>query len=278
MEKILRSITEREEVLDRGITEAERDADRLPAGKLRVSTSRKQRRFYCVIEPPNEPAGKSANDRIVTYKYIPISETKLPRLLAQKDYGKQFLIAARRELDNLERVIALLLKDNADKAFESLSDCRKELVRPYILSDEDYAKVWQEQRIEALSFRQEEKKYDTNRGDRVRSKSEALLANLLFDLGIPYHYEKALKLQNGRVRYPDFTLLDVRQRKEIYWEHLGLIDDDMYRWENLEKINEYRRNGIYGLKNLIVTYESEQNPLDIAGIKSMLKEVFCNDN
>ena len=63
MEKILRSITEREVVLDRGITEAERDADRLPAGKLRVSTSRKQRAGFIVLL--SRPMKRKGNPQMI---------------------------------------------------------------------------------------------------------------------------------------------------------------------------------------------------------------------
>ena len=286
MKELIRNIERRKRVLERAIELAERDAKGLPEGKLRISSTRKQKRYFRIIECPVEGrvAGSNENGEIVSgavgceYEYIPVNNKQLPRQLAQKEYNVRFLEEARFELDGLERERRRLLRRNANGTFERLPDCRKELVRPYILSDEEYAKAWQKQDIAWLEYRQEEKKYDTNRGDRVRSKSEALIANLIFDLGIPYHYEKGVRLRDGRIKYPDFTLLDVRHRKEIYWEHLGLIDDDMYRWDNLGKLNEYRRNGIYSLKNLIVTYESEQNPLDIAGIRGMLKEVFCNDD
>ena len=39
--------------------------------------------------------------------------------------------------------------------------------------------------------------------------------------------------------------------------------------------NEYRRSGIYPGKNLIFTYETDDSPLDIKGIKEMLKELLC---
>lgn len=279
MKELIRNIERRQKILEHAIELAERDAKGLPEGRLRISSTRKQKRYFKIISGAVSSEKEQAiSEAAGGYEYIPVNNKQLPRQLAQKEYNVRFLEDARFELDGLERERRRLIRRNADVAYERLSDCRKELVRPYILSDEEYAKAWQEKDIARLEYRQEEKKYDTNRGDRVRSKSEALIANLIFDLGIPYHYEKGVRLRDGRIKYPDFTLLDVRHRKEIYWEHLGLIDDDMYRWDNLGKLNEYRRNGIYSLKNLIVTYESEQNPLDIAGIRGMLKEVFCNDN
>ena len=97
---------------------------------------------------------------------------------------------------------------------------------------------------------------------------------VLYELEIPYHYEKALRLRNGATRYPDFTLLKVSTGEEIYLEHFGLLDDSEYLSENLKKLEEYRKNGIYVGKNLLFTYETTSTPLDIKGIRQMLKETM----
>ena len=123
-------------------------------------------------------------------------------------------------------------------------------------------------------YMEDMKIYDTRRGEKVRSKSEAILADILYGLGIPYHYEKPLYLGSGKVRYPDFTLLKIKSREEIYLEHFGMLDDDEYREKSLLKLDEYRKHGIYVGKNLIFTYETEKSPLDIKGIEKMLKEVM----
>ena len=91
---------------------------------------------------------------------------------------------------------------------------------------------------------------------------------------IPYHYEKALELKDKSVRYPDFTLLKKRTREEIYLEHFGLWDNEEYLSESLRKLDEYRKNGIYLGNNLLFTYETKDNPLDIKGIRAMLKAVL----
>ncbi|WP_256372301.1 hypothetical protein [Butyrivibrio sp. CB08] len=38
----------------------------------------------------------------------------------------------------------------------------------------------------------------------------------------------------------------------------------------------YRASGIYPGKNLMFTYETEDNPLDITGVRKMLTEVFLS--
>ena len=63
-------------------------------------------------------------------------------------------------------------------------------------------------------------------------------------------------------------------RKEIYHEHLGLLDNEEYRLANLQKLEEYRKNGIYPGKNLILTYEAEGCYLNIKEVKHMIQELF----
>ena len=54
------------------------------------------------------------------------------------------------------------------------------------------------------------------------------------------------------------------------------VENEEYRRGCLNKLDEYRKNGIYPRKNLILTYETSDNPLDIKGIKEMFKEIFGN--
>jgi ATP-dependent DNA helicase RecQ len=80
--------------------------------------------------------------------------------------------------------------------------------------------------------------FKTRKGDLVRSKSEVIIANLLFESNIDYAYEKKLFYEGGKYIEPDFTIklgTDV-----IYWEHLGMIGADSYddRWLKKKEIYE----------------------------------------
>ena len=59
------------------------------------------------------------------------------------------------------------------------------------------AEEWQSKTFKTNSYKTENKIYDTRRGEKVRSKSEAIIADMLFEMGIPYHYEYPLRLRNG---------------------------------------------------------------------------------
>ena len=263
MEKIIESMKRRVKILKTAIKVAEREKDRFPKGRLRVSQTRNQIRYY-QVESSEHFSGE----------YITKENKDIAKALAQKDYNGEFLRNAQNELKELERSIRLFSETNADLAYQDLDPRRQRLVEPYIIPDDLYAANWLSQPFKTNSFMPEARIYDTKNGEKVRSKSEAILADLFLELGIPYHYEQALTLKDKTVRYPDFTLLKKATREVIYLEHFGLLDDEEYRHKCLEKLDEYRHNGIYPGKNLLITYESEDFPLDIKGIRKMIKELF----
>ena len=263
MKQILELMNQRTMLLKKAIRRAERDEGSFPEGRLRISMNRGRPRYYQVTSD----SGHSGN-------YLSKSDMTPVRSLAQKDYNKAFLEAAREELIRLEKSIRHFSKENADLAYIELSEIRRELITPYILTEEKYAEAWQNVNYKANPFKPEERIYDTDRGEKVRSKSEALIANLLYSLDISYRYEEEIRMVNGNVRYPDFTLLKKSTREVIYLEHLGLSDFEGYRVDNLRKLEEYQASGIYLGKNLIITYEIEGMPLNLKGIRKMLTEVL----
>ncbi len=68
--------------------------------------------------------------------------------------------------------------------------------------------------------------YPTTKGDVVRSKSEVIIANLLFYEGLEYEYEAKLQHKHGTMK-PDFTI-KTPSGKRIYWEHLGMLGVEEY--------------------------------------------------
>jgi hypothetical protein len=61
----------------------------------------------------------------------------------------------------------------------------------------------------------------------VRSKSEVIIANMLFERDIPFRYEAPLYAPDGTFYLPDFTI--AWHGQEWYWEHLGRLDEERYR-------------------------------------------------
>ena len=74
--------------------------------------------------------------------------------------------------------------------------------------------------------------------------------------------------------YPDFCCLDIRQRKEIIWEHFGMMGDSEYSRKTLSKINHYTQNGYYQGDNIIYTFESLDNPMNTKAVDKLIGNVF----
>ena len=92
----------------------------------------------------------------------------------------------------------------------------------------------------------------TKDGNLVRSKSEVIISNQLFDAGIKYKYEKPLYYDDGRYILPDFTVF-LPDGSELYWEHFGMLGTESYDNDTIEKLNIYDK---YFPKKLLRTYES----------------------
>ena len=265
MNNLTKTINTRLEQLQKAIKLAEKEQKTFPAGRLRVSKSPRQTRYYKVTDSTDK-----------TGEYLPKTAQATIKNLAQKSYNKLFLKAAYSEQKALKE---FLLKYNCspEDIYNNLIPERKKLVIPYISTNDLIAKDWQLKIFKPNPYKPENKIFDTRRGEKVRSKSEAIIADTLHEFGIPYRYEYPVKMVNGEIRYPDFMLLNLKTKQEIYLEHFGRMGDESYRKDAIEKMDLYRASGIYPGKNLIFTYETEEKPLDIKGMRRMLLELFCID-
>ena len=92
----------------------------------------------------------------------------------------------------------------------------------------------------------------THSGLITRSISEAILMLLFDHLSWNYEYEKEVNF-NGKKLLPDFYFPD----KDIYWEHLGLLNDPYYleKWKIKRKIYEDAGIKVLSLKD----WNGEQN-------------------
>lgn len=111
----------------------------------------------------------------------------------------------------------------------------------------------------------------TLKGELVRSKSEVIIANMLFEAGIEYEYEKELDLKEDGIRIPDFTIEDA-EIGSFYWEHCGMPGDAGYRKRWMEKQEIYKRHGIVEGDNLIVSEDSLNGGIDCGKIRELIEK------
>ncbi len=114
--------------------------------------------------------------------------------------------------------------------------------------------------------------HKTKRGEMVRSKSEVIVANALFDAGIDYGYEEELSLSNGIIAHPDFTIH--KGGKPIYWEHLGMLQKENYRHKWDIKRKSYEDNGIVEGKNLIISKDGLDGSIDSQEIERLIQALM----
>ncbi len=245
--------------------QAEKDLERLQdysRYKIKTSVSNGCSQYYL----KDDDTGK--------WKYVKKSQYKLVEKILQRDY--EFIL--HKKLSEQYSILSLFLKEYdvncITDTYTKLSDARKMMVTPIMETDDAFTERWLREHPDRKNTYPEEGAVYTTSGIFVRSKSEKIIAELLEKHSVPYRYEAALTLNNGRVVYPDFTILNVRLRKTIYWEHLGLIGIDEYACKNLQKINDYDRSGFSIGDNLIVTMECNGYKFDSRIIEEKIRR-YC---
>lgn len=210
-----------------------------------------------------------------TGKYLDKTNKKLRDDLAQKKYYGMLLKKIDLEYAKLKKMQSLGAEDSIISTYKNLNPGIRRLINPINIDDTSVEEKWIGQTYHGLKFNEfDTTEFFSEKGERMRSKSEVLIANALLHRGIPYKYEYPLVLSDKSVRYPDFTILNARLRKLFYWEHLGRMGDLDYVSSNIKKLNEYKKAGIFLGNNLIVTIESVTMPLSTKEIERIIENVL----
>ena len=223
---------------------------KVPEGTLRANKHGQGVQFFHFVSN-DKPSGV----------YIKKSNIKLARELAQKEYDQKVLKRAEKEYAILKKLNELYKNGMAEDTYQNIALLKQHLIDPIWIPDKTYIERWQNEPYVGLGFREDSPEFYSNKGERMRSKSELMIANALNKYGIPYKYEYPLELKPHGTVYPDFTVLNIKERKEMYWEHLGLLDDYDYRERNLNKLTWYELNGFFLGDKLILSFETARNPL-----------------
>ena len=160
--------------------------------------------------------------------------------------------------------------ESLEAVYANLNEYRKNLVNSLIESDELYAKIWLNTPYVRKTIGEDVPEIFTENGERVRSKSEKMIADKLKQLNIPYRYEAPLRWGRSTVIHPDFTLLNVKEQKEIYYEHFGMMDNTEYVENALKRMELYEKNGIFPGDKLLFSWETMATPLNMKMVESML--------
>lgn len=253
---------EESRLLDRQIKELETKLRKAPDGELKCARNGRGVKWYFY---------KGTSRRV----YLPKQKRSLAEKLALKKYYLTSLEAARKKKIALDNCICAYAESgNLTESLISPASGYKDLLLPQISKLSGHAAEWAQEPYEKNEGHPENLKFQTKKGDLVRSKSEVFIADSLYLRKIPYRYEAKLDLGEYGVFYPDFLVFHPRLLKLYYWEHFGMMDDEDYSHKAYRKLEIYTNNGIVPMDNLIVTFETRNNPLDPGTVEKIIREYF----
>ncbi len=233
-----------------------------PPGRLKIKHQSGKVYFYQLSEGKYPKA-----------HYLDSGQMDLIKALAQKAYIKDLLRKAQNEKRMLTHFLGGFSESSLTQIYEDYSHDRKSLITPFTLPDEEFKQSWLSKEYKHKSISENLPVFETLNGERVRSKAEQIIADRLYVNSIPYKYECPFPMEDYVV-HPDFTILRMSDRREIYYEHLGRMDDEDYANKNTRKIINYNKNDLVLGDNLFVTMETKRNPLDVRVLDNLIQRKF----
>lgn len=270
------------ENLEEAIKYADMRLKNLPEGTLYVRNFESGYRYYVKADGPR---GKET--------YLSSKDTEIIKGLQEKNYYKELKKVAEAELDSLKKIQKLHSKTKSiDQVFFDLPENKRNLIEPYVpveieeakKSIEKECKFWAREKFERKGI-SKDLNLTTLNGEKVRSKSELIIADRLKNADVPYYYEgkyvfidddlnskKSAYERDYDVWFPDFQVLNTRTGELLFWEHFGMMDNPEYCASAQFKIETYAKHGFIMGKNMIVTMESSQHTLNVAYIDKLIEE------
>ncbi len=210
-----------------------------PEGSLVITKKGKYKSYYI----------QTSKNGVKTRKYL--SQKRDSELIDALSKKQTFLPAIQEELV-FQRV-----------SIKSMKTYAKTILKKAIFPPIDNTPSFSQNTIEPKNL-----KYTTNRGEKVRSKSEKIIADLLYEYKVNYKYEKGLDLPGFRTLYPDFTIVSPLNNQTYYWEHNGLDTDDYLNyWKTKKQI--YESSNINSNNCLVVTTEE-----DVDNFRNLIEQNF----
>lgn len=272
-DQMLPLLNERIRDLSCAIKQIENLLKNAPSDHLRVSPHNGSFQYYLVTKE----SGKKG-------LFIPKRNWDVAKRIAQRDYDSSLLEKLYDQLRVLQACVAGYRPECAESCWSRQHPSRCRITQPRLISDDEYANDWENVEYHGHSFEKECPVLRSAKGERMRSKSEVIIANALFHFRVPYRYEFPLRLKISScsreesskkktiVVSPDFTCLNKKKRKEFIWEHFGLIDNSAYASNMALKLDEYQKNGFFPGENLIMTFETSERPLDYETVEMLVRK------
>lgn len=257
--QLIKELEKRKHFLERVISQLEFNLSKYPEGTIQChqdNRNRKILRFFI---------RKDGKDLYLSQQKY----TRLIKSLLQKRYETEALKKYSKELIEVNQ---LLVIEN-----ESVNALIPEYAKRYVHRIEydliDIISEFNQNTHGSSSSRTGQYRVTTKEGVLVKSKAEQIIADELYDSGIPFRYELGLRCADQSFRSPDFTIMSPSTGKVFYWEHFGMIDKPEYARDMVDKMNSYSLSQINPGDNLILTVADERR-LDVNGFTNQVRKII----
>lgn len=231
----------------------------LPEGSLRIKTNGNHKKWYRIF-----PDGHAV--------YIKKGNRDLAAHLALKKHLSGNLASVNAHISFLETILEKLPEYPVPLSF--YEEEFQNILEPYYERNLAYLEKWLISPFPSNTEYPEGLIVPTKSGVMVRSKSEAMIANELFECNVPFHYEQKLVI-GETIIYPDFTIPGKDERDSPFiWEHFGMVDKPNYILSATSKLKLYIESGYIPGVNLIMTFEKKDMPLDIIYVDTLISHFF----
>ena len=263
MNCLMKELQKEREYLVQIITYCEKVIAKAPTGNVRASKCGNSIQFYYYDESTEKRNGQ----------YMSKKEREKAGKIVEREYLEKLRRTCVERKAEVEKVMQMLANTDPQKVLHSMPAAKQQVLAKIILDDKEFVDKWQSKPYQGKPFPENFPEIYSDRGERVRSKTEKIIADKLYREGIPYRYEEPLFLRGYGEVYPDFRLLNVDTREEVILEHLGMMDDLEYVEKATRKLRLYERNGYFLGKQLLITFETGKEPFDSRIFENMLKEM-----
>ncbi len=246
--------------------------EKQPQGHLRIAQKGGTDQFYHYDNPKDFKG-----------HFLPRAQDELAKQLAQKDYNSKVIKEIEKEIAALQNYLAKTSHGHTlAELYTKLCPARQKLITPATLTDEQFAEQWLKVTWKGRPFSEGSQEYYTAKHERVRSKSELIIADTLYRHGVHYRYEFPLTLhrnpqadsaaRNDSITLcPDFLCLNLRTRRQLYWEHFGLMSDPDYAEQAVSKLRLYTMNNLLPGRDLILTMETQNEALSTQVVENLIE-------
>ena len=204
--------------------------------------------------------------------YLPENHELVIPLL-QKYYEEKCLEITEKRIEAVDAFLKIDSSTSCEEIYNNMDPKLRQFINPLGLTLDEKMERWNNMKYEPYLAHPEELVFNTDGGDKVRSKSEKIIADILYKHGVLYHYEMPLFIGNKMI-VPDFTIYDAKNNRIIYWEHLGMMDNSQYFMRAMDKYKMY----VLAEKDVFLTMESGNKPLDIDMVEKKAAEFSILNN